>query len=177
MTGEELRTAVRSGDLDKELVACWDRSVTLRGRSYSYQRIAGPMEAKIAHLELIQAVITRMASNSFLLKGWSVALVAALFALAADKSEVLFVYLAYFPAIALWILDGYFLRQERLFRKLYDHVRALELSSIDFSMNTSPFMSEVDPWSAVCFSKTVLVFHGTIVGSIVIVMLVAILAK
>ncbi len=135
------------------------------------------MDGKIAHLELVQAVVTRMASNSFLLKGWSVTLVAALFALAADKSEVLFAYLAYFPAIAFWILDGYFLHQELLFRKLYDRVRALDPSSIDFSMNTSPFTSEVDSWSAVCFSKTLLVFHGTIIGSIIVVMFVEILAK
>jgi len=31
------------------------------------------------HLELIQAVITRMAGNSFLIRGWSVTLVSALF--------------------------------------------------------------------------------------------------
>ena len=35
------------------------------------------MESKIAHLEMVQAVITRMAGNSFLIKGWSVTLVAA----------------------------------------------------------------------------------------------------
>ena len=34
------------------------------------------MENKRAHLEMIQAVITRMAGNSFLIKGWSVTLVA-----------------------------------------------------------------------------------------------------
>lgn len=135
------------------------------------------MDAKIAHLEFIQAVVTRMASNSFLLKGWSVILVAALFALAADKSQILFVYLAYFPAIAFWVLDGYFLHQERLFRKLYDHVRALDPVSIDFSMDTSPFTSKVDPWSAVCLSQTLLVFHGTVIGSIIVVTSIAIFAK
>jgi hypothetical protein len=36
---------------------------------------------KEKHLELIQAVISRMAGNSFLLKGWSVTLAAALLAL------------------------------------------------------------------------------------------------
>ncbi len=29
------------------------------------------MDAKLKHLEMIQAVITRMAHNSFLLKGWT----------------------------------------------------------------------------------------------------------
>ena len=60
------------------------------------------MESKIAHLEMVQAVITRMAGNSFLIKGWSVTLVAALFALAAAHTNPLFVYLAYFPTFMFW---------------------------------------------------------------------------
>ena len=47
------------------------------------------MDKKIKHLEMIQGVINRMASNSFLLKGWTVVLVSALFALAAnDKIDM-----------------------------------------------------------------------------------------
>ena len=45
------------------------------------------MESKIAYLQMIQAVIARMAGNSFLIKGWSVTLVAALFALADCQHE------------------------------------------------------------------------------------------
>ena len=102
------------------------------------------MDAKIAHLQMIQSVITRMGSNSFLLKGWSVTLIAALFALAAAKTNPLFIYLAYFPSISFWSLDAYFLRQERLFRKLYEHVKDLPATEIDFSMDTTPFCSAVD---------------------------------
>lgn len=130
------------------------------------------MENKRAHLEMIQAVVNRMSVNSFLLKGWSVVLISALFALGAGDSQVLFVYLAYFPAIAFWMLDAYFLRQERLFRKLYDRVRHLAETDVDFSMDTSVVDGEVAAWSAVVFSKTLLLFHGTVFGSIVIVMLV-----
>jgi hypothetical protein len=133
------------------------------------------MENKRAHLEMIQAIITRMSTNSFLLKGWSVTLASALFALAAGGAQPLFVYLAYFPAFVFWILDGYFLRQERLFRKLYDHVRHLGESDVDFSMDTSTVDGEVAAWSAVVFSKTLLIFHGAVFGSIVIVMLVIVL--
>ena len=130
------------------------------------------MENKRAHLEMIQAVVNRMSENSFLLKGWSVVLVSALFALAASDSHPQFVYLAYFPAIAFWGLDGYFLRQEKLFRKLYDRVRHLEDSGIDFSMDTSVVVREVSAWTDVVFSKTLIVFHATVLGSIVIVMFV-----
>ena len=59
--------------------------------------LSGP--ATRAHLEMIQGVVNRLSHNSFLLKGWSVVLVSAMFALSARDSAALFVYLAYFPAI------------------------------------------------------------------------------
>ncbi len=130
------------------------------------------MEQKLAHLQMIQGVINRMAGNSFLIKGWSVTLVAALFALGAGKTNPLFVYIAYFPAIAFWVLDAYFLRQERLFRRLYDHVRDRSETEIDFSMNTAQFSSSVGSQFTVAFSETLRVFHGTIMATIIIVMIV-----
>ena len=132
------------------------------------------MDNKRAHLQMIQAIIDRMSVNSFLLKGWSVVLVSALLALAAGGSQKLFVCLAYFPAIAFWALDGYYLRQEKLFRKLYDRVRSLDEPNVDFSMDTSIVRSEVSEWSGVVVSTTLAIFHGAVVGSIVIVMLVSI---
>ena len=127
-------------------------------------------ENKRGHLQMLQAVINRMAGNSFHLKGWSVVLISALFALAAGDPEKGFIYLAYFPALTFWGLDGYFLRQERLFRKLYDRVRALEPDKVDFSMNTAIVSDGVDSWKRVACSKTLIAFHGTVVLSIVIVM-------
>ena len=95
------------------------------------------MEAKLKHLEIIQAAISRMAGNLFFLKGWAVTLVAALFALAAKDANPKYVFVALWPVVIFWVLDGYFLSQERKFRGLYDHVRKLEPSAIDFSMDTS----------------------------------------
>jgi len=127
---------------------------------------------RTAHLQMIQAVVNRMSVNSFLLKGWSVVLISALFALAAANTKVLFVYLAYFPAIAFWVLDGYFLHQERLFRDLYDLVRSLDEDSIDFSMDTSQVRSSKNSWSASALSRTLLLFHGAVIASILVVILV-----
>ena len=132
------------------------------------------MDNKRAHLQMIQAIVDRMSGNSFLLKGWSVVLVSALFALAAGGSQKFFVYLAYFPAIVFWMLDGYYLRQERLFRKLYDRVRSLDEPDVDFSMDTSGVRSKVNEWSRVAVSKTLTIFHGAVIGSIVVVMLLVI---
>lgn len=135
------------------------------------------MSNKHTHLQIIQGVVNRLSQNSFLLKGWSVALVSAMFALAAKYSQLLFVYLAYFPAISFWCLDGYFLRQERLFRKLYDRVRVLSDEEIDFSMNTHVVEGQVKSWAEVTLSKTLRVFHGVLLISIVLVTFVSIFLK
>ena len=129
-------------------------------------------ETKIAHLQMIQAVITRLAGNSFRVKGWTVTLVTALFALAAVDANRFFVYVAYLPAIMFWVLDAYFLRQERLFRKLYDHVREAKDGTVDFSMNTHPF--KVGTTWSIAWSRTLCLFHGTITTTIIVVMLVLI---
>ena len=127
------------------------------------------MENKQSHLEMIQAIVNRLSHNSFLLKGWSVVLVSAMFALAARDANLIFVYLAYFPAISFWGLDGYFLHQERLFRALYDHVRRLDEKDIDFSMNRSIVKDKVASWPSVTLSKTLIVFHGVILITILLV--------
>ncbi|MBW2063205.1 MAG: hypothetical protein JRI95_16805 [Deltaproteobacteria bacterium] len=130
------------------------------------------MEKKLKHLEMLQAVISRMARNSFLLKGWNVVLVSAIFALASTESKSALVFLAYLPATVFWLLDGYFLRQERLFRKLYDKVRSMGEDEIDFSMNTSPVETQVASWLRVTSSRTLLLFHGAILLTITAVWLV-----
>ena len=59
-----------------------------------------------------------MAANAFLLKGWSVTLVSALFALSAiDRSRAFFI-IAYLPVLVFWALDAYYLSLERQFRAL-----------------------------------------------------------
>lgn len=131
------------------------------------------MDAKLKHLELIQAVVNRMASNSFSLKGWSVIVVSALFALAAGTSAIRFSLLAYLPAVAFWALDAYFLRQERLFRKLYDAVRVGPAGSTDFSMDTSPYVATVDSWFRTGVSSTLVIFHGTVVLTVTVVAMLA----
>ncbi len=130
------------------------------------------MEKKQSHLEMIQGVVNRLSHNSFLLKGWSVVLISAFFALAANNTKVFFVYLAYFPAIAFWVLDGYFLHQEKLFRALYDRVRGLEEEKIDFSMDTTVVRENVKSWDKIVFSITLLIFHGTVFVAILIVTII-----
>ena len=135
------------------------------------------MSKKQGHLEMIQGVVNRLSHCSFLLKGWSVILVSAMFALGAKDHNRMFIYLAYFPAISFWGLDGYFLRQERLFRKLYDLVRDLKEEDVDYSMDVSKVQKQVDSWALVTLSKTLVVFHGVILLSIIVVMIFILVRK
>lgn len=126
---------------------------------------------KHKHLEFVQAAVNRMAGNLFLLKGWSITLIAALFALAAKDSNQFYILIAYFPLFIFWSLDGYFLSQERKFRALYDHVRLLKESEIDFSMDTSRFRNEPrNTWVGAMSSRTLVIYYGGLAGVMLVLM-------
>ncbi len=127
------------------------------------------MDRKLKHLDFIQGVINRLSTNSFLLKGWSVILVSALFALSANNSKIAFILLAFIPAIVFWGLDGYFLALEREYRRLYDNVRNHKPDDIDFSMKIP---SVNDGWAGATFSMTLLAFHGALIFAIFVVTII-----
>ena len=128
------------------------------------------MENKRKHLEFIQGAINRMAGNLFFLRGWTITLIAALFAFFVKDANTDFIFVVYFPVIIFWILDGYFLSQERLFRALYNHVRKLDEKEIDFSMNTSEYNEDKrNSWLRSMFSSTLLFFYLSLVGVMLLV--------
>lgn len=128
------------------------------------------MDKTIAHLGFIQGIITRMGTNSFLLKGWSVTLVAAMFALAVKDADKRFMLISYFPILVFWALDGFFLHQEKLFRKLYEKVAAGQVPSDFFTLNTSIVRGDVPSMLSVTASKTLLPFHGAILLIVIFAM-------
>jgi hypothetical protein len=77
------------------------------------------MDPKLKHLEFIQAVITRMATNSFLFKGWAITLAAALAGFAAADSKRGLLIIALVSTLMFWALDAYYLWLERCFIVLY----------------------------------------------------------
>ena len=119
------------------------------------------MDSKIAHLEMIQTIISRMANNSFSLKSWTVTLVAGIFILASKETDKLYFLVAYIPIIVFWLLDAYYLLQERLYRELYNKVRTLSLEKIDFDMNISldDFHTEKNTYFCCLLSKTIIGFY------------------
>lgn len=117
-------------------------------------------EKVIKHLEMTQGAINRLGGNSFLLKSWSMtALVAAMVLMA--RQDVPNPYLALtliVPIAGFWILDGYFLWQERLFRRVYDEVR--QQDDTDFEMGVMKHRSAPTcSWIASIFSVTLVMFY------------------
>ncbi len=123
---------------------------------------------RIKHLEMIQAVVARLASEAALIKGWALTVSAAFFGLAAQSLSARIAAVGLLPILVFWVLNAYYLRAERQYRKLFDHVRLAE-SAVDFDMDART--QTVDSWSKTMFSATLCTFYGIIfvVGVILVV--------
>lgn len=111
------------------------------------------------HLEFIQAVIGRLATDSFLMKGWSLTVAAAFYGYAAAHANWRVAIPGLLPGLAFWYLDAYFLRQERAYRHLYDDARVRAVTN--FSMNAKGYLP-CESWRKTFFSLTLSVFYGSI---------------
>lgn len=122
------------------------------------------LSARIAHLTFIQNVIGRMAANSFYLKGWSVAIVAGVFTLATKDADGRFLYAGVVPLIAFWILDAYFLRQEKTYRLLYEKVAKNQIASAHFTMDGRQVSESIRSMYLLLFSPTLLWFYAPLLA-------------
>jgi len=118
------------------------------------------MENKLKHLEFIENVITRMNTNSFVIKGWLITLISVLFVLATKDTSKSYVLITYVPLPMFWILDGFFLSKERQYCTLYKEVTTLDVKNIDFDMTTKKFNTGRNTWLASIFSPTLAIFYG-----------------
>lgn len=96
------------------------------------------MEKKIKHLEMVEAIIERMAKNSLQLKEWTMALVVLVATITAQSGNENFVLLGFVPIIGFWFLDSFYLLQERRYKALYKNVtKKEEEDKIDFNLDTN----------------------------------------
>lgn len=125
-------------------------------------------EAKIAHLGFIQNTISRIGSNSFFIKGWVITIVSAIFVLAIKYSEVKIIYVSVIPVVAFWYLDSFYLRKERIFRKIYNKVASEDGKNINFSMDTKEFVDSVPSAWRLMLTISTFVFYFFILLSMVV---------
>lgn len=97
--------------------------------------ITNEMNKKIKHLEMIERVIERLASNSFKLKGWAITVSTIVFSLAVKDNDRKLMLVTLLPLIMFWLLDSFYLQMERKFRQLFKTVQNKDEAEIDFSMD------------------------------------------
>ena len=124
------------------------------------------MDKEVLHkeIDLIQACISRMAHDSFLMKGWMLTLLAAIWAFAI-RTETLFVISAMSLVIiwAFWYLDAFFLCVEKMYREMYNWVIVERpKGNTDYLYNLDPyrFSAKVKSRFEIMFSVTLRCFYG-----------------
>ena len=110
-----------------------------------------------------------MAQNSFIVKGWAVTILIGLFVFLQknESKSNLFIYIT--PIIFFWVLDSYYLWQERLFRKLYNKIIDDLTSESDLSMDTSTFKENYS-FLGTLFSVSELLSYGVLLILVIILL-------
>lgn len=126
---------------------------------------------RIAHLTMLQGVITRMGANSFTLKALAATFGSAAVAVlaTAETPSPYYAVAAVVPMIIFWLMDAQYLRLERAYRKLYDHVRKGEEIEA-YSLEATPFMKDTSSvirlalsWSVSWFYVAIFLSLGAVV--------------
>ncbi|MCC5989356.1 MAG: hypothetical protein JJT95_16910 [Pararhodobacter sp.] len=125
---------------------------------------------RIAHLTMLQGVITRMGANSFTLKALAATFGSAAVAVMAtvETPSPYYVVAAIVPMIIFWLMDAQYLRLERAYRKLYDHVRkgdeieAYSLEATPFMKDTSSVLRLALSWSVSGFYVAIFLSLGAV---------------
>lgn len=122
-------------------------------------------DRKYRYLEMLQGIISRMAECSFKCKEFCILIVSALLAVLATDIGTHF-YIAFIcivPSIVFWILDAYYLTQERTFRKLYENKAVLNEDDSEFEdFNFRRAKLTPKDYIATFLSKTILPLYLTL---------------
>jgi uncharacterized membrane protein len=86
---------------------------------------------------MIQAVIARLGNDSFLVKGWAVTVTGVFLGFAVSSEDEWLAVVGTVPTLFFWLLDGYYLKSERLFRILYERVRSGASDVVPFGMDAT----------------------------------------
>ena len=129
---------------------------------------------KKEHLVMIEAIITRMANNSFQLKNWAISLISAILIFADYKKEFCFIWIAFLPVIVFWALDAFYLQLERKYRELYKLIQQDYINNTNkvplFDMNTKDI--NVACVTRIMISKSVWPIYVTRLGATIVVLLI-----
>ena len=127
-------------------------------------------------IDLIQGCIKRMAQNSFMLKGWALTIFAGVTAFTKGENfsdPITLVCTTIIPFVCFWILDTFFLRTEKKYRKMYeDMLTKRKINNTEGQYELNPKTIKVDCFLKVMFSITMVFFYGIpLLASIVLLVI------
>lgn len=129
-------------------------------------------EDRRKHLELVSAVVGRMASASAAAKGWSITIAGAAFGVAVVQDSWHLFLLGVVGLVVFGIIDGLYLHNEKKFRDLYDAI--VENSVKPLSMETRGLVSR--PKNRSYLSWSVLAFYVPLVVTGVVLLVAALMS-
>jgi hypothetical protein len=125
------------------------------------------------YLNILQGIISRMATNSSSCKTWCISLVSAILVVIADKNKPDYAWIALIPIILFFLLDAYYLGQERSFRAIYnDFIEKLQAGRVQtkdlFVLKPLRGSSVVTSIYKATFSFAIYPFYLTLLATVII---------
>jgi hypothetical protein len=94
-------------------------------------------EEQTVQLEHLHSIIERLASNSFVIKGWAITIVSGFLGFSIKDAKPAIAFVGLIPCLLFWIMDAYYLAGERYFRNSYNDVLK------DPSLGTAPLVGQM----------------------------------
>ena len=131
----------------------------------------------IKYLEQIQKIIERMARNSFQIKAWTATLFAAIIVMTYSIINILIFIVLIFTICMFWALDSYYLRQEKLFRELYNaKVKEFNENAKNinqpYSMHIDSFKEDENSMLRIMFSISEFLYYIAFLITIIVFLIV-----
>lgn len=132
-------------------------------------------EELFKEIDLIQSCINRMASNSFIIKGWALGVFAGVTAITKGGNLddiILLICTTLVPFCSFWILDAFFLQTERKYRLMYsDRLSKRKNDDITQLYELDPNVYKTNSIIKIMFSSTLRVFYGIPVAVSIIIII------
>jgi hypothetical protein len=129
-------------------------------------------DLRIKQLEMVQAIIARLANYGATLKNYCITLTTAVCGFSVTLKQPLVALLALLPILLFALLDAQFLRNERRFRQLFNRVSAEDWSSVP---NFTIDLRSAPPvrYHSILWSWSILVFYLPLAVAVALVALIS----
>lgn len=128
-------------------------------------------------IDLLQSCIDRMAKNSFMIKGWFVSIYAVILALLPEKVDVMLLCVVLIVVnILFWYLDGVYLRDEKIYRRIYQWVveaRKQNDRELMYQLELNLYKNKIgtmDSVGKIMLSKSLFIFYAIPLDVLLVVM-------